>query len=251
MNFKALHNADQPLLLCNVWDVASARVAEKLGFQAIGTSSAAIATILGYEDGENMSFSELYDVVNKIKKHTHIPLTVDIESGYNRDPIEVVNHIKKLSNLGVVGINIEDSVVTEERTLLDASSFAKSLSKIIQQLKKDDFEMFVNVRTDVFLLGCADPVSSAKERIRLFEKTGADGIFIPCIEESKDIQFLTEYCSLPINVMCMPNLPDFSTLKALGVKRISMGNFLFNNMYKQLESTLASVLNTQSFKEIF
>ena len=62
MTFKELHQQETPLLICNVWDVASAKTAEKLGFKAIGTSSAAIATLLGYDDGENMSFEELYYV---------------------------------------------------------------------------------------------------------------------------------------------------------------------------------------------
>jgi len=50
MSFKKLHEQNNPLVICNVWDVASVKSAEKLNFQAIGTSSAAIATMLGYED---------------------------------------------------------------------------------------------------------------------------------------------------------------------------------------------------------
>ena len=44
-NFKNLHHQDSPLLLGNVWDVQSALLFQKLGFKAIGTSSAAIARI--------------------------------------------------------------------------------------------------------------------------------------------------------------------------------------------------------------
>jgi 2-methylisocitrate lyase-like PEP mutase family enzyme len=49
----------------------------------------------------------------------------------------------------------------------------------------------------------------------------------------------------------MPNLPDFNTLNDLGVKRISMGNFLFDKMYLQFEQTTKTVLNQKSFKTIF
>jgi 2-methylisocitrate lyase-like PEP mutase family enzyme len=49
----------------------------------------------------------------------------------------------------------------------------------------------------------------------------------------------------------MPDLPDFDMLSKLGVKRISMGNFMFNEISNHLESTLDSVLQTQSFKPIF
>ncbi len=82
MSFKKLHEQRNPLVICNVWDVASVKTAEKLNFQAIGTSSAAIATMLGYEDGEQMSFSELTYIVKRIMKNTELPVTVDIEMGY-------------------------------------------------------------------------------------------------------------------------------------------------------------------------
>ncbi|WP_080421121.1 isocitrate lyase/phosphoenolpyruvate mutase family protein [Burkholderia ubonensis] len=41
-----------PLLLANVWDVASARAAKAAGHAAVGTSSVAIADMLGHADGE-------------------------------------------------------------------------------------------------------------------------------------------------------------------------------------------------------
>ncbi|MCW8877837.1 MAG: isocitrate lyase/phosphoenolpyruvate mutase family protein [Kangiellaceae bacterium] len=251
MQFKDLHNQNTPLLICNVWDAASARIAEKLGFQAIGTSSAAIATMLGYEDGEKMGFSELLNVVARITASTKLPLTVDIESGYSRDPIEIAENIKKLVALGVVGINIEDSTVQVERILLDATWFKENLLSIKQKLKENGISIFINVRIDTFLMGIEHPVQETQRRIELFESAGADGIFVPCIEEENDIQMITSSSNLPVNVMCMPKLPDFDKLKELGVKRISMGNFLFDKMYSQFENTLDSVIEHQSFESVF
>ncbi len=251
MVFKNLHNHDAPLLIGNVWDAMSTQIVEKLGFQAIGTSSAAIANMLGYEDGEKLKFTELCYVVERIIANTCLPLTVDIESGYSREPHEIANNIKILANLGVVGINIEDSVITQNRTLLNAVPFSETISTIKQKLKNDDVNIFINVRTDVFLLGCENPVNETKKRIQIFEQAGADGVFVPCIENEDDIQAITESSNLPINVMCMPNLPDFKKLKDLGVKRISMGNFLFDNMYRHFENMLTSVVKSQSFKSVF
>lgn len=251
MEFKNLHSQDTPLLISNVWDAMSTQIVEKFGFQAIGTSSAAIANMLGYEDGEKMKFTELCYVVERIIANTYLPLTVDIESGYSREPYEIADNIKTLANLGVVGINIEDSVVTQKRTLLDVAAFSETLSTIKQQLKNDEVNIFVNVRTDVFLLGCCNPVDETKKRIQQFEQAGADGVFVPYIENEDDIQAITESTCLPINVMCMPNLPGFKKLKDLGVKRISMGNFLFDNMYRHFENTLSSVVKLQSFKSVF
>lgn len=251
MEFKNLHNQDKPLLIANVWDVPSAKIAEELNFQAIGTSSSAIASILGYKDGEEMNFSELKYMVKRIAENSNIPLSVDLESGYSRNPKEIAIHIKELSDLGVVGINIEDSIVDKSRTLLDAEKFAQTISEIVKNLQKDNIDVFINVRTDTFLLSVSNTIEETKKRIKLYENAGANGIFVPCIEQISDIKEIVNCTQLPINVMCMPNLPDFETLHNLGVKRISMGNFIFDNMYSQFKLKTEEILNQQSFNPVF
>ncbi|WBX75755.1 isocitrate lyase/phosphoenolpyruvate mutase family protein [Tenacibaculum ovolyticum] len=251
MEFKKLHSQDKPLLIGNIWDVPSTKTAEKLNFQAIGTSSSAIASILGYNDGEEMEFSELEYFVKRISLNTNLPFSVDLESGYSHKPKEIINHIKRLAELGVVGINIEDSVINEKRALLNANDFAMTLAEIKEHLEKENIDVFINVRTDTFILLQENIVEETKKRIQLYANAGADGIFIPCIEKEMDIKEIVNFTNLPINVMCMPNLPDFDTLTKLGVKRISMGNFLFDKMYGQFEQTTKKVLYQKSFNSIF
>ena len=128
--FKDMHNMEEPLILCNVWDASSAKLAETHGFLAFGTSSAAIATNLGLEDGENIHFEELLMTVRAIVNSTHLPLTVDIEAGYGETPEAIVNNITKLVKLGVVGINIEDSIVVgKSRKLQDEVLFSEKLKE--------------------------------------------------------------------------------------------------------------------------
>ena len=254
MKFKDAHYQDAPLLICNVWDVASTKVAEDQHFQAIGTSSAAIAAMLGYNDGEEISFAELEYIVKRIAANTTLPLSVDIEAGYSRNPREIAEHIRRLADLGVAGINIEDSRVEKDkvRRLLDAELFAQTIATVKNQLAKDNAGIFLNARTDTFLLpGVANPLEETKKRIRLYENAGADGVFIPGIIQESAIKTAVESTSLPVNVMCMPNLPDFDRLKALGVKRISMGNFLFNNIVSNFAHRLSQISDAQSFKSFF
>lgn len=250
MYFTNLHHQSTPLLLANVWDVPSALTAEALGFQAIGTSSSAISQLLGYEDGENMTFSELEFIVKRIVSSTKLPLSVDIEAGYSRNFETLLFNIKRLYDIGVVGINIEDSLASEHRTLVSTHEFASSLLYITENLKSLSMDMFVNVRTDCFLLNVPNKIDEAKQRITAYEKAGANGIFIPCAVNEDDILEIVNFSSLPVNVMCMPELSDFNQLKNLGVKRISMGNFLFDKMYKEYKINLKAVLDNQSFKSI-
>ena len=130
VNFRNLHSKQEPILICNVWDASSAQVAEKIGYTAIGTSSGAIASMLGYSDGEEISYDELHYVVQRITNSTSLPLSVDLEAGYSRKPSEVYKHIEKLVDLGVVGVNIEDSLVDGNRSMVDASHFADLLSEV-------------------------------------------------------------------------------------------------------------------------
>lgn len=251
MNYKELHDQGHPLLMANVWDVPSTRLAQELNFQAIGTSSSAIASLLGYQDGEEMSFDELEYIVSRISSCTKVPLSVDLEGGYSRDPMVIVRHIKRLADLGVVGVNIEDSIVDNDRKIIDAEAFAQLLHTVKKGLIDADINMFVNVRTDTFLLQMPNAIEETYKRIKLYEASGADGIFIPCIENDEDIEKLVRFTTLPINVMCMPYLSDFDKLCKLGVRRISMGNFVFDNMYAQYQDTMENVLNKKSFKPLF
>jgi len=251
MDFKQIHQQNSPLLLCNVWDVKSAQIAKELNFKAIGTSSSAIATMLGYSDGEEISFNELKYIVSRISQTVNIPLSVDLEAGYNKDPFEIADNIIMLSELGVVGVNIEDSLVNDKRLLVDAKKFSKKLNDICTKLNAFKKDVFLNIRTDTFLLGCAKPIKETIERTSRYKDAGADGIFVPCIEQINDIKAVISKIELPLNVMCMPKLPNFEILKNIGVKRISMGGFVYNQQSKNIKNQLQKIQSINSFNCLF
>ena len=78
-----------------------------------------------------------------------------------------------------------------------------------------------------------------------------NGIFLPGVVATDDIRAVVSSTTLPLNVMCMPTLPDFAALKQLGVKRISMGNFLNKNAQLTLEQQAKRVTESGSFVTIF
>jgi 2-methylisocitrate lyase-like PEP mutase family enzyme len=250
--FKALHYQQEPLLLGNVWDVQSAIILEKLGIKAIGTSSAAVAASLGYNDGEDMPFEEYFFLVQRIKAATAIPLSVDLEAGYGNTEAAIVENIQRLHALGVAGINIEDSVVDEKgRHIVAADSFAQKMKNITERLRQLGIDIFINLRSDPFLLGLPDAGAAAVQRIKAYEHSGVHSIFLPCITAVDDIKAAVAATQLPVSVMCMPNLPDFKTLQSLGIKRISMGNFVHSILYKKLEAMGQGIISEGSFSGIF
>ena len=216
-----------------------------------GNAPAAIASSLGYEDGEKMPFEDLLKIVKNIQLKVNIPLTVDIEGGYSRNIDVICKNIKLLAESDVVGINLEDSVVNNQREILDAKGFSKIISKIKNYLSENNINIFLNVRIDFYILGLDNPLEETLKRIKLYEEAGADGNFVPCITNEEDIKQVVESTNLPVNVMTMPDLPVFSVLTELGVKRISMGPFVYTNLMEGLEKNLSAIMQNQSFNSLF
>jgi 2-methylisocitrate lyase-like PEP mutase family enzyme len=248
--FLQLHCNPSPFLLGNIWDVHSAKIFAENGYGAIGTSSHAIAAVNGYKDGEQMPFEILLQAAQRIAQAVSVPFTVDMEAGYSRTAKGIIDNIEKLHAAGVVGINIEDSVPGIQRNLADALIFAETVAAIAAHITKKNLPVFLNIRTDAFLLGMPTALEETILRVKVYEKAGANGIFVPGIIRKTDISAIVNATLLPINVMCMPGLRDFDELGLLGVKRISMGGFFYNKIYEGVQQLSKSVLTGNDFSSI-
>ncbi|MBC7922373.1 MAG: isocitrate lyase/phosphoenolpyruvate mutase family protein [Ferruginibacter sp.] len=248
--FANLHRNPKPLLLGNIWDVNSAKLLQASGYEAIGVSSQAVANSFGYEDGENMPFELLQQLAKRVAQVVRIPFTVDLEGGYSRTVAGISENIKKLHDVGVVGINLEDSLVGQTRRLQAPDDFQHLLLGIAENLRRSNVKVFLNIRTDGFLLGLPTALAETLKRINAYENSGADGIFVPCIIQATDIAAVVQATLLPVNVMCMPGLPDFAELTVLGVKRISLGSFLFSKVSGYASQLAQQVIADQNFSSI-
>ena len=250
--FKQLHQSSGLFVLPNVWNVKSALLFQKEKYPAIATSSAAVANSLGYEDGEAMPFDNYLFIIRRIIASVQIPLTVDMEMGYGATDEDIYTNVKKLVELGVAGINIEDSTIQGTgRVLQDANTFAKRISFIKSKLAAEQLDLFINIRCDTYILNVANKQQETAQRLPFYETTGADGIFLPCICTEDDIAAAVSHTTLPINVMCIPGLPGFDTLQTLGVKRVSMGPFLFNKVYDNITQLTHTITASKSFEPLF
>ncbi len=249
--FKNLHQSKNLFVLPNAWDAKSACLLQEQEFPAIATSSAAVANSLGYEDGERMSFADYLFVIKRIISSIKVPLSVDMEMGYGSSDEEIYDNILKLVELGVAGINIEDSTIDNgKRFLKDASSFAHSNDFIKNKLEASNRHLFINIRCDTYLLNVENKEEETKRRLKTYELTGADGIFLPCICKENDIADAVNNTQLPINVMCIPGLPSFDVLNSLGVKRASMGPFLMNKIYADIYRLSRAIITNNNFSSL-
>jgi 2-methylisocitrate lyase-like PEP mutase family enzyme len=249
--FLQLHHNEELLLLGNAWDVTGAKILEQNGFKAIATSSRAIALSLGYEDGEQMPFNLLHDTVKRIVDNITVPLSVDLETGYSRNTNGIIQNIERLYDLGVVGFNIEDSMLSEKGKLQNIDAFTKTINTIVDHLEQKNMKMFVNARTDTFLQKLPNALQETVSRVKAFENAGASGVFVPFVNNKNDIAEIVKATNLPLNILSVPTLPSIKELNEIGVTRISMGSSMFEFFKNALNKKLQTILMKQSFDGLY
>jgi 2-methylisocitrate lyase-like PEP mutase family enzyme len=225
--FYNLHLGPKLLILANVWDVGSAVIFERAGFAALGTTSAGIAYSLGYPDGERINLDDILDFERKIVNKVHIPLSVDIETGYGKTIDDVVATVKRVIGASAVGINLEDGQATDSLSLIDLREQCHRI-EAIARLKTDFGVPFViNARTDAVWLEIGDhqaQMETAIRRANAYLEAGADCVFVPGALEPQSIKTLVQRIDGPLNVILTPNCPSVADLESLGVARLSLGS---------------------------
>lgn len=218
--FRQLHQGPEVLRLANAWDAGSARLIESLGARAVATTSAGVSWSQGYADGQAMPAEVAIAAARSIARVLKVPLTVDAENGYSDDPQAVAAHVMRLLDSGVAGINIEDGNDAPEL-------LAGKIAAIKNAAAKAGGDIFLNIRTDVYLRGLAPEAERVQEvlaRAALYREAGADGLFVPGVTKADDIARIAGAAGLPLNVMDWPGVPPAAQLAELGVRRLSAGS---------------------------
>jgi 2-methylisocitrate lyase-like PEP mutase family enzyme len=243
--FRDLHFTPSPFLLLNAWDAASAALWQEEGAVAIATSSAALAWSLGYPDGGSLPRHELLAAIKRIVRVLHVPLSVDIEDGYSESPDAVAQLVMEIAQCGVAGINIEDGANSPE-------NLCKKLHAIRYLLA--DTELFVNVRTDVFLRQLAPQdtaLSVTIARLLQYREAGADAAFVPGLMRLEQVSMLAPSIGMPLNLMMLPDMPTIADLTAAGAQRFSVGPALFQSGYGYTRRLAQQFLGRQDVSNLF
>jgi 2-methylisocitrate lyase-like PEP mutase family enzyme len=241
--FYDLHHHEQPLLIGNAWNARSAQIIEKAGFDAIATSSGAIADSLGYKDGEQIPFEEMLYIVGRIKSVASIPVSVDMERGYTDDLKALTGNIQKIIDIGVAGINLEDHQGEE--------IYLKKLHTIRNYLQQTNQQLFINSRTDVFLQKLPDPVETVITRAGLYKDAGADGLFVTGVQDTGTIKEIVSAVDLPVNVVGLSSISAVHVLADCGVRRISMAGILYSAGYKKINELVTTIKSENSLATLY
>lgn len=248
-----LHHNERLLVLPNIWDPLGALLLEHLGYKAVATASASIAFSNGYEDGEKIPFNDLLSILQKIVKSVGIPVSADIESGYAENNLLLKENIKRLIDTGIAGINFEDSHHNNEK-LFSVEEQSKKINLIRNTASQMGSSLFINARTDVYIKennsSNEEKLSETIKRGKGYKEAGADGFYPIFLKEKKSIETIIKEVSLPVNILLVSGIPDFATLKEIGVARLSLGPGLLKTAINAMKNVAEKLLRFEGMDDV-
>ena len=175
---KLINNKTKPLVIPGVYDAIGAKIAQKVGFDAMfQTGYGTSATLLGMPDYGFIGAAETLDNARRISNAISVPLIVDIDTGYG-NALTVRKLIQELQSAGVSGVFLEDQKWPKRcghmkgKDVIPKEEYAEKLQSAIDAKSNKDF--IIVARTDA---RATEGLDKAIERGNYYKKLGADVIF--------------------------------------------------------------------------
>src|ERR1051325_8878777 len=115
--FRSLHESGC-FVLPNPWDIGTAVYLERLGFNALATTSAGFAFSRGKSDGA-VPRDEMLEHIREIVEATSLPVNADFMAGFADEPQDVAANVRLCIATGVAGLSIEDSTGRSDSPLYE------------------------------------------------------------------------------------------------------------------------------------
>jgi 2-methylisocitrate lyase-like PEP mutase family enzyme len=155
-----------------------------------------------------------------------VPLSVDSVSGFGSSANEVEHTVRRLIEIGAVGLNIED-FDHKAKELYSIEEQVEKLKAIRRVATSMEVPLVINARTDALRYAKGGDSEKFEEAVRrgiAYRDVGADCIYpMGLTEKEKISKFVKAMDNFPINVMIRKGLPTVRELENLGVARVSFG----------------------------
>lgn len=224
--FRALHARPRAFIIPNPYDVGTARMLARLGFEALATTSAGFAFSIGVLDNQ-VGRDRMLAHVAEIAAATDLPVSADLENGFGDDLSSVAEAIRRAAATGIVGASIEDSLDRPGEKVYEIGHATDRIRAAVAAKQDLPFHFMLTARAENYLVGIPD-LKDTIRRLQAYQEAGADVLYAPCITTREEITAIVKSVDRPVNFL-MGTQPQRFTLQELsemGVKRVSVGSAL-------------------------
>ncbi|MWB79524.1 isocitrate lyase/phosphoenolpyruvate mutase family protein [Pseudooceanicola sp. 216_PA32_1] len=247
--FRALHQKGNPFILCNAWDIGSAKVLAALGAQALATSSSAYAFTLGRPDG-GLSRDEALAHAEDMVKATPLPVSGDFENGFGEAPETVAETIRMACDAGLAGCSIEDTALPDS-TAYEFDLAVERIKAAVAAARALPRDFVLVARADGILQGSYD-TDEALRRLKAFEAAGADCLYAPLPPTFEDLARICAEIEAPVNALISGTFASYTRedYARIGVARISLGGSLARATHRTLIDAAEEMLGEGDFSKL-
>ena len=189
----------KPLVIPGVYDAIGAKIAEKVGFNAMfQTGYGTSATLFGMPDYGFIGATETVDNARRISNAISVPLIVDSDTGYG-NALSVWKLVKELEAAGAAGIFLEDQKWPKRcghmqgKDVISQEEYTEKLGAAIDARENKDF--IIVARTDS---RATEGLGKAIERGLQNKKTGADAVFIEAPKSLDEMKRIGKEIKAPL-----------------------------------------------------
>ena len=205
-----------------VYDMISARLADRMGFEALYmTGYGVAASLLGLPAAGLATYADLENRVRTIASSTRSPLICDADTGFG-GLLNVRHTVRGYEDAGCAAIQLEDQEIpkkcghTPGRRVVPIRDMAEKVQVAAEARRDPNF--LIVARTDARTsLG----LDAAIERARAYAAAGADVLFVEAPESEEEIARIGESIDKPL----LANMVDGGKTPVLPGERLESLGF--------------------------
>jgi 2-methylisocitrate lyase-like PEP mutase family enzyme len=171
-----------------VYDALQAKIAERVGFEAVYMTGFGTAAARGFPDLGLLTMSEMVDNVRTIARSVQIPVICDADTGYG-NPVNVWRTVNEYERAGAAALHIEDQVWPKRCGFL-AGKQVIAQEEMVPKVRaacdaRHNPDTVIIARTDALAVNGWDDVV---RRATAYREAGADLIFVDGIRTLDDLR---------------------------------------------------------------
>jgi 2,3-dimethylmalate lyase len=182
-----------------VYDALQARIAERVGFEAVYMTGFGTAAARGFPDLGLLTMTEMVENVRVIARSVKVPLICDADTGYG-NPVNVWRTVREYEAAGAAGLHIEDQVWPKRCGFL-AGKQVIPIEEMVPKVRaacdaRSNPNTVIIARTDALAVNGWDDVV---RRAHAYREAGADLIFADGIRTMNDLRdYAAKLGNLPL-----------------------------------------------------